>query len=82
MHSGGYELTKLTYTRLEDNLIRHRGDRWYTRYQVPGIYPSTRRVYTLGMEKFYQSRILGNELLIAPMLIENAKVSNCTNMCL
>ena len=29
MHSGGFELTKLTYTRLEDNLIRHRGDRLY-----------------------------------------------------
>ena len=27
VHSGGLELTKLTYTRLEDNLIRHRGDR-------------------------------------------------------
>ena len=27
MHSGGLESTKLTYTRLEDNLIRHRGDR-------------------------------------------------------
>ena len=27
MHSGGFELTKLIYTRLEDNLIRHRGDR-------------------------------------------------------
>ena len=27
MHSAGRELTKLTYTRLEDNLIRHRGDR-------------------------------------------------------
>ena len=27
MHSGGFELTKLTHTRLEDNLIRHRGDR-------------------------------------------------------
>ena len=26
----GLELTKLTYTRLEDNLIRHRGDRIYT----------------------------------------------------
>ena len=25
MHSVGLELTKLTYTRLEDNLIRHRG---------------------------------------------------------
>ena len=28
MHSRGLELTKLTYTRLEDNLIRHRGDRY------------------------------------------------------
>ena len=27
MHSGRFELTKLTYTRLENNLIRHRGDR-------------------------------------------------------
>ena len=30
MHSAGLELTKLTYTRLEDNLIRHRGDRYDT----------------------------------------------------
>ena len=29
-HSAGLELTKLTYTRLEDNLIRHRGDRCTT----------------------------------------------------
>ena len=28
MHSAGLELTKLTCTRLEDNLIRHRGDRY------------------------------------------------------
>ena len=27
MHSRGLELTKLTYTRLEDNQISHRGDR-------------------------------------------------------
>ena len=26
MHSVGLELTKQTYFRLEDNLIRHRGD--------------------------------------------------------
>ena len=33
MHSGGFELTELTYTRLEDNLVRHRGDRTqYHRY--------------------------------------------------
>ena len=35
MHSAGLELTKLTYTRLEDNLIRHRGDR-YTLYNSYG----------------------------------------------
>ena len=34
-HSAGLELTKLTYTRLEDNLIRHRGDRLL--YNVPVI---------------------------------------------
>ena len=27
MHSAGLELANLTYTRLEDDLIRHRGDR-------------------------------------------------------
>ena len=27
MHAGEFEPTKLTYTRLEDNLIRYRGDR-------------------------------------------------------
>ena len=32
MHSAGLELTKLTYTRLEDNLIRHRGDRYNVLY--------------------------------------------------
>ena len=34
MHSAGLELTKLTYTRLEDNLIHHRGDRPCT-YSAP-----------------------------------------------
>ena len=34
MHSGGFELTKLTYTRLKDNLIRHRGDQLFI--PVPG----------------------------------------------
>ena len=37
MHSAGLELTKLAYTRLEDNLIRHRGDRLTTSYQVPHV---------------------------------------------
>ena len=29
MHSGGFEITKLIYTRFEDNLTRHRDDRLY-----------------------------------------------------
>ena len=32
---GGLEPTKLTYTRLEDNLIRHRGDRVVTSNNWP-----------------------------------------------
>ena len=31
----GFELTKLTYTRLEDNVIRHRGDRLYKMVTPP-----------------------------------------------
>ena len=42
MHSGGFELTKLTYTRPEDNLIRHRGDRLIHVIISPA--PSYRRV--------------------------------------
>ena len=47
MHSGGLELAKLAYARLEDNLIRHRGDRLVIYH--PGIpslpvYTSTRRI--------------------------------------
>ena len=33
LHSGGFELTTQTYTRL-DNLIRHRGDRHYHVYII------------------------------------------------
>ena len=36
MHSAGLELTKLTYTRLEGNLIRHRGDRSRMHLYGPG----------------------------------------------
>ena len=38
MHSAGLELTKLTYTRLEDNLIRHRGD-WLMHITDFGVSP-------------------------------------------
>ena len=40
MHSGGLEFKKLTYTRLEDNLTRHRGDRLIA-YQVPAAAATT-----------------------------------------
>ena len=40
IHSGGFELTKLNYTRLEDNLICYRGDRFYCMY-----YPVSYLVY-------------------------------------
>ena len=35
MHSAGLELAKLTYTRLEVNLIRHRGDRHVKKQASP-----------------------------------------------
>ena len=44
VHSGGFELTKLTYTRLEDNLIRHQGDHC--------TYPST-----LITTRFFSTRV-------------------------
>ena len=36
MHSAGFELTKLTYTRLEDNLIRHVGCNNSSMRSAPG----------------------------------------------
>ena len=58
MHSAGLELTKLTYTRLEVNLIRHRGDRlsYMARPRRldshPGIYSSFCSVFYLGSAEF------------------------------
>ena len=37
MRSGGLELAKLIYTRLEDNLIRHRGHRYLHVYRGSGL---------------------------------------------
>ena len=45
MHSTGLELTKLTYTRLEDNLIRNRGDR-----HMYGTHQGTRHILTCECE--------------------------------
>ena len=55
MNSSGLELTKLTYTRLEDNLIRHRGDRHHdTAGQQFWIQPV--RLYLLGLRGWMQAR--------------------------
>ena len=43
MHSLGFELTKLAYTRLEDNLIRQRGDRPFDTYARLLCCPPTNR---------------------------------------
>ena len=44
IHWGGFELTKLTYTGLEDNLVRHRGDR------LVGVYYSRRFDVRCGIQ--------------------------------
>ena len=47
MRSGGFELTKPTYnTRLEDNLIRHRGDRHTYNPENPGTNTNITRIDT------------------------------------
>ena len=49
MHSAGLELTKLTYTRLEDNLIRHRGD--WSIYALPVL------IFTPGAVRTHNHQI-------------------------
>ena len=56
-HSGGFELTKLTYTnRLEDNLIRHRGDRL--------LYACT----TFGLFMFFSGVFFHSRVTVAPVV--------------
>ena len=43
MHSVGLELTKLTCTRLKDNLIRHRGDRILQQYNNSSVFDASQR---------------------------------------
>ena len=54
MHSAGLELTKLTYTRLEDNLIRHRGDRLLYCTMVPSSAVGARWHGQNPQKHFYQ----------------------------
>ena len=46
MHSAGLELTKLTYTRLEDNMIRYWRDRHIYKFADPGTKTIAPRVGT------------------------------------
>ena len=79
MHSGGFELTKLTYTRLEDNLIRHRGDRLiYTTPTTRG----KRLILTHGLQKeptpkHSSRRNLGVTPLPVPFLVLGSRVILC-----
>ena len=64
IHSAGLELTKLTYTRLEDNLVRHGGDR-YTILDVNlirhrgdrPIYYRHKNTLSCGIEDFVETHI-------------------------
>ena len=54
MHSGELELTKLTYARLEDNLIRHWGDRYTSAVTF---------ALSLGAFTYYGGKTCGNGCL-------------------
>ena len=67
MHSGGLKLTKLTYTRLEDDLIHHRGDRLYI---VARVSPAPQKANQEGVKTskpflflFFKYQICGYQSL-------------------
>ena len=51
LHAGGFELTKLTYIRLEDNLIRHWGDRHKKRDELCDHQPRDMRHTSLYIQQ-------------------------------
>ena len=57
MHSAERELTKLTYTRLEDNLIRHRGDR-LLRVVIGTIIRGSLSSLASSISRFFQARVV------------------------
>ena len=62
MHSVELELTKLTYTRLEDNLIRHRGDRHYqVTSKSPQIVSAAAVTYRLTCPSGLNPRLIEKE---------------------
>ena len=52
MHSGGFELMKLTCTRLEDNLVRRRGDRQYITGIMCSCHSDVHRLYRIDRWHF------------------------------
>ena len=62
MHSETFELTKLTYARLEDNMIRHRGEGWL-------VTPLRTEVWLIpGSTGYYQSIFAQRVFLRFPKL--------------
>ena len=76
MYSGGLELTRLTYSRHEDNLLHHRGDRLWNREQssltAPDFY---RTVYsyirTFPVVEYHNRIVLSYEYVCAWCVIHN-----------
>ena len=61
MHSMELKLTTLTYTRLEDNLIRHRGDRFYrVTSRSPPIFSAAAVTYRVTWASGSNPRLIEN----------------------
>ena len=65
MHSAGLELTKMTYTRLEDDLMRYRGDRldlWHGDF-VPE-----------NREHLFNKKVYSNGKIVLVLKLPHAKI--------
>ena len=80
MHSAGLELTKLIYTMLEDNLIRHRGDRRYnpTPDELSKRHPPRQAPLARATKPVYN--ILRPLAVASSMCDERARSENCVIM--
>ena len=74
MRSAGLELTKLTYTRLEDNLIRHRGDRLRT-YVRPTFYCRATIYLYIYIKTCVCNPVYSFRLLVYPFLFGTSRSS-------
>ena len=66
MQTAGPELTKLTYTRLEDNLIRHRGMRIFFFFFLTFHFPASGQAVVTGVvpppPRFLHSRFIAHRV--------------------